>query len=165
METLKRESDYDSTLDTQLHISRVGQLLVRAAIELVNRGEKHDASKLLPLEKETFDRVTPQLKKLTFGTPEYQASLDSMKEALEHHYQNNSHHPEHYLDGVDGMDLFDLLEMFMDWKAAGERHAGGGDILKSIELNTERFGLSSQRVNILINTAIRYPHLLSKSSM
>jgi hypothetical protein len=54
---------------------------------------------------------------------------------------------------VNGMSLFDLLEMLLDWKAASERMANGGDIAKSIEINTDRFKLSPQVVNLLKNTA------------
>lgn len=61
------------------------------------------------------------------------------------------HKPEH---GVSGMDLFDLVEMFFDWKAATERMSSG-DIHKSIDINTKRFNLSPQLVRILRNTATR----------
>ncbi len=49
------------------------------------------------------------------------------------------------------MDLVDLLEMLADWKAASMRHEDG-NILHSIDINIERFGLSPQLVNILVNT-------------
>ena len=55
---------------------------------------------------------------------------------------------------VNGFDLFDLMEMFMDWKAAGVRHADG-NIYKSIEINKDRFKLSEQTVDIFTNTAKR----------
>ena len=71
---------------------------------------------------------------------------------LDHHYKHNPHHPEHHEAGVNGMTLIDLVEMFCDWLAAVERHADG-DIFKSIEINTKRFNLSQQLVDILINTA------------
>ncbi len=54
---------------------------------------------------------------------------------------------------VNGMSLFDILEMLLDWKAASERMANGGDIAKSIQINTDRFKLSPQLVNLLNNTA------------
>lgn len=54
---------------------------------------------------------------------------------------------------VNGMSLFDLLEMLVDWKAASERMKDGGDIWRSIEINTGRFNLSPQLVSILRNTA------------
>ena len=43
------------------------------------------------------------------------------------------------------------IEMFLDWAAASQRHADG-DINKSIEINTERFHLSPQIVQIFKNT-------------
>lgn len=143
---------YDSRADTLLHIKRVAQLLTEAAAELIRRANVHDNSKLESPEKELFDEYTPKLKGTTYGSDEYKEYLKELKVALDHHYANNSHHPEHYENGVNGFDLFDLIEMFFDWKAAGERHADG-NILKSIEINKERFSLSDQIVDILTNTA------------
>lgn len=143
---------YDSKADTLIHIKRVSQLLTEASIELIRRANVHDNSKLESPEKELFDEFTPKLKNCTYGSDEYKGYLKELKVALDHHYQNNSHHPEHYENGVNGFDLFDLIEMFFDWKAAGERHADG-NIYKSIEINKERFNLSEQVVDILKNTA------------
>jgi hypothetical protein len=53
---------------------------------------------------------------------------------------------------VNGMNLFDVMEMLMDWKAATERMKGGGDIRASLIHNTDRFKLSPQLANILSNT-------------
>jgi hypothetical protein len=78
-----------------------------------------------------------------------------MGEALKHHYRENSHHPEHYENGVDDMDLLDVIEMLCDWMAAVSRMKDG-DIEKSIEINADRFGISEQLKSILINT-IRSP--------
>lgn len=145
---------YDSKTDTLLHIKRVNQLLTESASELIRRANVHDNSKLESPEKELFDEFTPKLKDCTYGSDEYKEYLKELKVALDHHYENNSHHPEHYENGVNGFDLFDLIEMFMDWKAAGERHADG-NIYKSIEINKERFKLSEQTVDIFKNTAKR----------
>ncbi len=125
---------YDSTTDTLLHIKRVNELLIRFSKDLMYRAIFHDNSKLRDPEKSLFDEFTPKLKGCTYGSDEYKAYLSSLKIALENHYTHNSHHPEHYENGIDGMDLLDLVEMFMDWKAAGERHADG-NITKSIEFN------------------------------
>lgn len=145
---------YDSTPDTLRHIKRVATLLAEAATELLQRGARHDDSKLEGPEKELVDIYTPKLKDCTYGSDEYKGYLEELGVALQHHYKNNSHHPEHYENGVDGMDLFDLIEMFFDWKAASERHTDG-NIYRSIEMNTERFNLSPQTVSILTNTARR----------
>lgn len=99
-----------------------------------------------------FTEFTPKLAESTYGSAEYDGFRKAMGPALAHHYANNSHHPEHHKNGVDDMTLLDVLEMFADWKAAGERH-NNGNILKSIETNADRFNLSPQLVKILENTA------------
>jgi hypothetical protein len=50
------------------------------------------------------------------------------------------------------MSLFDLTEMLMDWKAASERHPGGTNILRSVEISSDRFSVSDQLKQILLNT-------------
>ena len=77
-----------------------------------------------------------------------------MKPALDYHYAQNRHHPEHFQNGVDGMTLFDLIEMYCDWKAATERHANGS-LEKSIQYNAERFKIGQQLTNIFENTRQR----------
>jgi hypothetical protein len=52
---------------------------------------------------------------------------------------------------VSSMNLFDLLEMIIDWLAATKRH-NDGDIQKSIEINGVRFDMSDQLVQIFYNT-------------
>ncbi len=143
---------YDSKADTLQHIKRVSQLMNEAAIELIVRGNNHDNSKLEDPEKPEFDRLTPILKELTYGSEEYKASLADLQGALKHHYANNSHHPEHYENGVNDFNLFDLMEMFFDWKAATER-TKDGNIYKSIEHNKGRFEISEQICKIFENTA------------
>jgi len=146
------DTPYDSTADTQAHIERVNELLTKVATELAFRSLMHDASKLKEPEKSVFDAVTPKLKALTYGSPEYMGQLAHMREALEHHYRTNRHHPEFYAAGVEGMTLIDLVEMLCDWKAATERHADG-DLAWSIEINAERFKIPPVIVDILRNTA------------
>lgn len=144
--------NYDSRPDTQVHILRVRELLYIAQNKLEARGFAHDLSKLQSPEKEVFDAVTPKLKALTYGSEEYKASLVEMGVALKHHYAANSHHPEHWPNGVDDMTLLDVLEMLCDWKAATERHADGS-IEKSLTHNKGRFTISDQLASILKNTA------------
>ncbi len=150
--------NYDSRADTLSHIKRVSELLTNAAIELIKRANVHDNSKLEAPEKELFDIYTPKLKNCDYGSDEYKQYLKELKVALDNHYGNNSHHPEHYENGINDFDLFDLNEMFFDWKASSERHESG-NILKSIEINKERFGISEQLCQILRNTARKYFNL------
>ena len=74
--------EYDSTTDTLLHIKRVQELMAKACVELLKRSERHDASKLLPPEKELFDTYTPKLKDTTYGSKEYTQFLEELKPAI-----------------------------------------------------------------------------------
>ena len=133
------------------HIDKIRELLRFFGNELVARGETHDRSKLSPEESDVFAKFTPKLKGSTYGSDEYKCFLAEMKPALDHHYENNRHHPEHHAGGIDGMNLLDVLEMWIDWRASSMRHADG-DMGKSIEINEKRFGMSPQLVNIFKNT-------------
>lgn len=105
---------------------------------LVWRGIKHDLSKYGNAEALFFADEIFNLKKLTYGTPEYKTALDKIRPCLDHHYKTNSHHPEYYPNGYAGMSHMDKLEMLCDWCAAVRRHKDGS-ILKSIQKNQERF--------------------------
>jgi len=118
---------------------------------LWERSQRHDESKLQSPEKELFDKYTPLLKETTYGSEEYNQYLKEMGVALQHHYEHNSHHPEHYEWGVHDMNLLDIIEMFCDWKAASLRHADG-DFQESLEINRERFQIEDQLHNIFQNT-------------
>lgn len=147
--------EYDSRMDTQEHIDLVHHYLWLAGKELYERGLKHDASKLESPEKEYFDKYTPLLGDTKYGTKEYSDSIKLIKPALDHHYAHNSHHPQYYGEqGMDGMNLFDVIEMFFDWKASGER-TKDGNIYRSIEINKTRkkVNMSEQLAKIFVNTA------------
>lgn len=144
---------YDSRPDTYEHIHKVQEHLTHCAFDLLNRALRHDQSKLEGEEKEAFDFATPRLAGIDYQSDEYRDVLRQIKPAVQLHYQRNSHHPEHYAAGIDGMNLLDLIEMLCDWKAASERTGTDGNIRKSIDYNTERFNLSPQLANVLFNTA------------
>ncbi len=144
---------YDSTQDTKTHIARVAELLKSAADRLIERGRVHDKSKLQSPEKEEFDRLTPLLKSLTYGSDEYKESLRQLGFALKNHYANNSHHPEFYPNGINGMCFLDLVEMLCDWKAATERH-DNGNFAKSLFINRDRFKIEPQLFEVICNTSL-----------
>jgi len=151
-------SSYDSSKDTLEHIKHVNTFLINSSEELLDRAKVHDNSKLSGLEKELFDKYTPILKTITYGSDDYKKSLEMLKPALDNHYKENTHHPEHYENGINDMDLFDILEMLNDWKAATKR-TKTGDIKKSLEINKDRFNISDQLYDILLNTIERYDWL------
>lgn len=146
---------YDSTQDTLEHRRQVRMFLNKFISEIIHRQVHHDDSKLQSPEKEAFDKMTPRLRELEYGSDEYREALREMNVAIRHHYENNTHHPEHYENGICGMDLLDIIEMLADWKAASLRHATGS-MSKSMEINRERFGISDQLYIIFLNTINRF---------
>lgn len=140
-----------TNFETMRHIQLVQSLLHRMVAELLARADKHDQSKLEHPEVEAFTEFTSRLAASTYGSPEYDGFRKAMKPALDHHYANNRHHPEHFVNGVNDMTLLDLVEMFCDWKAATTRHHDG-NLRRSIEVNAGRYGLSPQLVKIFENT-------------
>jgi len=143
----------DSTLATLRHSRRVDELLLQLIGGIQARVTNHDLSKMADPEKAIFDEYSPKLKDSTYGSDEYKGFLAEMQVALEHHYANNRHHPEHFKDGINGMTLIDLVEMLSDWKAATERHADG-DLERSLVIQQDRFGMAPQLTQILRNTAV-----------
>ena len=99
----------EPVLDTIKHIRNVQYFLNLIVRELIERSRTHDQSKLESPEKEVFDKYTPLLKDSTYGSDEYWQFLKEMKPALGHHYKVNSHHPEHFTNGIIGMTLMDLM--------------------------------------------------------
>lgn len=139
---------------TREHIATVKNIMMSMITELLYRASVHDDSKLVAPEAEVFAEFGPKLRGTTYDvTPGsvYQGFLADMKPALDHHYANNDHHPEFYPNGVNDMSLMALIEMMIDWVAAGRRHKTGS-FERSLEMNTKRFGLSPQLVDIMRNT-------------
>lgn len=147
----ENSATYDSRQDTLNHIEEVRRLLGVISMDLTVRGFVHDQSKLEDPEKSLFDQYTPKLAGMTYGSEDYAECLKQLQPALQHHYAANSHHPEHFDDGVAGMTLMDLVEMFADWWAATKRH-NDGCIRRSIQINRKRFNLDEQIVKIFENT-------------
>lgn len=139
-------------LKTIEHINLVRKYIRFFTDKLTTRGENHDASKLTDAELPYFAEHTDNLSKIEYGSDEYKAELEALMPALEHHYAENLHHPEHWPNGISDMSLWDLVEMLCDWKASTKRQKSG-NILKSIDLNAERFKIDPQLKQILINTA------------
>ena len=141
----------DSTLKTVEHIQRVQYFLQIVIEDLLKKSRLHDNTKLKSPEKEVFDEYTAKLKDTVYMSKEYLKYKKEMQPALDLHYAECTHHPEHYKNGVNGMTLMDLLELCCDWKASSERNKNG-DVMQSIKDNTKRFDLSPQLVDILKNT-------------
>ena len=139
-------------VETQKHIELVRKFIRFITDKLTQRGVEHDKLKLESPEVEVFTEYTPKLASTTYGSDEYRKFLSEMKPALDHHYANYRHHPEHFDNGISDMNLIDIVEMICDWKASTLRH-NDGNLLRSIEINSKRFGIDEQLTQILVNTA------------
>jgi hypothetical protein len=152
----KPEYEGDSRPETQKHIDTVNENGRKFCDKLMERLGRHDASKLVAPEHKYFDKGTPELEKSTYGEKSYDDAKGKIKEGLKHHYANNDHHPEHFgEEGISGMNLYQLVEMWLDWTAAVRRHADG-NIFNSIMVNRFKrpeFHMDDQIFKIFLNTA------------
>lgn len=148
----------DSRPDTFAHIVAVQGRLFMAVQDLLVRAHLHDASKLVEPELSMFNVYRRKLDEVDHDSAEYRQHLKDMGDALQHHYQVNRHHPEHFgEEGYLGMTLLDLVEMVCDWAAASARQAPD-DPQAALEAwisgaAKERFGYSAELARILLNTA------------
>ena len=145
-------TEAECKVDTIKHIEKVRYYIRMITDRLTTRGVNHDRTKLESPEVELFTEYTPRLASTQYGSEEYKESLAGLKPALDHHYANSRHHPEHFNKGIADMNLVDIVEMLCDWKAASERQRDG-NLLKSIEQNAQRFGYDDQLKQIFLNTA------------
>jgi hypothetical protein len=136
-----------------LHKFYVARGLFNLASGLMWRALTHDLSKFGAAEASTFSDHIPMLAVTPYGSRRYREILKKMKKALDAHYQSNRHHPEHWKYGIHEMDAVDLCEMLCDW-AAASRNSPGGDLLKSVEHNQERFHTGSVMADVFRNTAL-----------
>jgi len=138
---------------TMQHIHLVNILLHKVVKLLLERADKHDESKLTSPEVEEFAKYTSYLNNLEYGTDAYNKYREKLSIALKHHYQINRHHPEYFENGINDMNLIDIVEMFVDWVASTPRSLNG-DINKSIIINAKRFKIDQQLTNVFKNTAL-----------
>lgn len=110
--------------------------------ELKKRAEQHDLSKYSDSEKIAYIYLNWKFHiiKTEKGEYHYPDGIEKIvDQAIQHHYQNNSHHSEFYCFRKDGtqenkedkvkikellknMSDFDLLEMVADWMAVSQEY-------------------------------------------
>lgn len=137
---------------TANHIRDVGHNMRLIVDAMLRRAIDHDLSKFSPEEWPAFEKATPQLASLVYGSDGYKAALRDLGPALRHHQENNPHHPEYYAASVAGMTLLDMLEMLADWRAAQLRHNPPGTFEASFAHNVPRFKISPEVEGILRRT-------------
>jgi hypothetical protein len=151
MKTITEADIKRTRADTAEHVEKVRHAMEQIRQMLYLRANAHDASKFREPEASGFAALQANLSNITYGTPEYRQALAEAQPVISHHYAHNTHHPEHYPDGVAGMSLLDVVEMFCDWYAAGQR-TKDGSLARSLAVNVERFKVEPQLAAIFENT-------------
>ena len=141
-----------SNHETFKHMFLVQQLILFLTNEMNVRAMRHDVSKLCSPEIECFATHYDSLSRVEYGDSDYARHLEDLKTAIIHHYANNRHHPEHFENGIEGMNLIDLVEMICDWVASSNRMKDGGNPYKSLKIGAKRFNIEPQLEKILKNT-------------
>lgn len=137
------------TNDLHKHKLVLKALLYNLANQLKERADKHDDSKYEKEEKDVFESID-NIKREDFDSYEqyYNCTKPLIQKALDHHYANNRHHPEHFENGVNDMNLLDVLEMVVDWDTSAS--------CRRTELDTnysfKRFKIEPQLQKIILNT-------------
>jgi len=148
--TITREEFVDRLKSHKLSVQFGTQ---RVIDDLVKRSNIHDEDKLSDDEFEGFYESIDNLNSVKFGTDEYYQALRHMKPALDLHYARSVHHPQHFENGVNDMNLMDIIEMFIDWKCASSALGDNINFEESLKINKERFKISDQLYSVLMNTA------------
>ena len=131
------------------HIRGVQAWMGHVATLWNNRLVGHDQSKYSTPESALI-REKARLDSLPFDTSEYHEALAQIKSAVQAHYEANTHHPEHYPNGVLDMSLLDLMEMICDWRVAAEMN--GTELMQSFDKCVERFNIPPDLRAVLLNT-------------
>ena len=71
---------------------------------------------------------------------------------LKSHYKRNDHHPEHFENGINDMDLIQLTELICDIQDASKR---SGQTEWNLDAYCEKYGIGDQLKGILVNTKKR----------
>lgn len=109
----------------------------------------HDYSKLAGAEYYGYKNVVYKLAGLEYGTPEHKKAIAELDEPFVFHYSVNSHHVEYYDNGILDFDIFDLIEMILDWCSACV--CRGFDFrLSSVKKNQDKMGFDDDLFNIIV---------------
>lgn len=137
-------------LEIHTHIAGVSKRVLNVCAALMDRAVTHDASKYSEKELDAHLAKIIDANGITYGTDAYY-KINKKYEALRaEHFANNRHHPEHHPNGIDDMDLVDVIEMLCDWLMASENT--GTAVERSLAINEQRYNISPQVMQLLRNT-------------
>ncbi|MFW6272610.1 MAG: DUF5662 family protein [bacterium] len=140
-----------------IHKYYVFKYALHFSFKLIKRALMHDFSKLRPSEAIGFSRLLSYKHKAEYGSREYHFKLNENINSINNHYKRNRHHPEFHKEGIQDMSLLDIIEMYVDWGAAIKVNQDG-NIAKSIDSGTQRFGYGNTLKNIMLNSIKDFPN-------
>lgn len=89
--------------------------------KLIWRAIKHDYSRYNWVElKYNIDNLD-KIRYSKYSSYEWKKLTNKNLPHAINHFKKNRHHPEHFENGVEDMQLIDVVEMVCDWKAAARR--------------------------------------------
>ena len=139
---------------TENHKNNVKNIMDVIINELYERADNHDNSKVEEPELPMFIEFLSQIKNYKYGTKEYNDFV-ATNEYCKHHFDVNNHHPEHFKNGVHGMNLINITEMFSDWISASiqrSNYSKRDEMVDNIIKLCEKFKIDILLTQILINT-------------
>lgn len=167
-----REMELFYEARTKEHIGRVRKCLLFLAQgseyreELEERAKIHDASKFWPEERIPYIWLTEFHRCRTANEQfEYPDGVeDAVRKAIDHHMENNRHHPRFHDDPND-MSEIDLIEMVCDWTAMAQEHGENGGSAFGWAKKTlgNRLHLNASKERFVYETIEQLDKLLSKN--
>lgn len=142
------------TIEHKKHVLDAGYKLAKyllssgkeeLCISLLQRIAEHDNSKFSREELLNLSSIYKTTE--CFTNPSYSLSQNE-KDNIQLHWQNNSHHPEHY-QNIEEMSEIDITEMICDWYARSVQYKT--DLLEFIETRQkQRFNFPEEIYNKII---------------
>lgn len=145
--------DYENRVNE--HKEKVSLIMNDIARSLVERAKVHDNSKMEEPELSLGIKMSRELTGIEYGTPEYFSIMEKYSDLKGAHYDKNSHHPEHYGNGINGMNLLDVVEMVSDWMAAMQQKNPSitrEEALEGVEFNINRFEIDGALADVIRNS-------------
>lgn len=132
------------------HKRAVQRWMQKFSLVLLDRGNKHDDSKLQSPELEWWTKMDGE-KRFAYGTKEYHEKMERYKHLFEMHWKNNRHHPEYFEYNLDDMDLIDVIEMLCDWLSYKDK-LSYTEASNLVNQQCLRYGFSEELRDLILNT-------------
>ena len=125
------------------HTRSVRQSIAKVVSELICRSTIHDDKKLEEVDRRIDRRRA--INHLPYGSSERKEADEPYRDLNKKHYCQYRHHPEHFKNGIDDMNLVDVIEMVCDWAAYG-------NLDKNLPVNQDKYCVSQQLMKLIKNT-------------